>query len=86
MNKEIIPNVEKGALPKGRLCAWKDCQSSYQGKLPPGWRWLAIYKEGVLDGEIDGVLCPAHVAEVGNYLRNGAKLSHNSAEERGLTV
>lgn len=71
----VTPEMAKEMLSGEMGCAWKGCEASYKGtQMPPGWRCIGIYTKDILDGQIDGVLCPAHVAELGKYLMMGFRL------------
>ena len=77
----ITPELAKEMLAKGFACAWTGCKSNYKSEMPKGWRCIAIFKEDILDGEIDGVLCPLHITEFSKYLKSGYALSLITTEE-----
>jgi len=80
----ITPEMAKAMLSRGAGCAWKGCDAICKnlenGRLPPGWRWIAVFTDKPLDGEVDGLLCPAHVAKLGESLAVGYRLSVAAAE------
>lgn len=87
---KVTPEMAKEMLSRGITCAWKDCESHYIGKLPPGWRMMAVFKDdtdykSVFNGEIDGSICPTHVRELGKSLKVGYKLEVAAAEANRAT-
>jgi len=79
--ENVTPEMAEAYLELPRGCSWKGCKASYQSKMPKGWRCIGIYTEDILDGEIDGVLCPKHVLELTNNLVMGFRLSVAITEE-----
>jgi hypothetical protein len=77
---EITPEMAAEMLQLPIRCALKDCGANYRGEMPSGWRCIGVHKEDVLDWEIDGVLCPKHLEELGDKLTMGFKLSLVAAE------
>lgn len=60
------------------LCAWRDCEASFQGIMPIGWRSLITFYGfcPVLDFsapavslERDAMLCPIHVEALEGSLK-----------------
>jgi hypothetical protein len=49
-------------------CAWKTCDKSFQGRMPPGWERLkpdaARTVADVIVNRSNGALCPKHAAEL----------------------
>jgi hypothetical protein len=59
----------------GYACAWRECDRTYKGKIPEGWRNLVVIKKDLLnwDGfgaDRDAVLCPNHVKELDGLLKS----------------
>ena len=76
-----------GKTPSRRArCAWRGCEAVLghveDHELPPGWRWMAVYKQDPNDGEVHGALCPKHVVELGQTLAFAYNLSKAAAEAR----
>lgn len=61
---------------KGALCAWNGCGETFEGdELPLGWRCLVVASgslfefKNLMNADRDGVLCPAHVKQLGILLK-----------------
>jgi hypothetical protein len=64
---------------RGAMCGWAGCASAAPfgggGLLPEGWRALVVSKysllnpAGVLQAEVDMMLCPDHVAMLKRLLK-----------------
>jgi hypothetical protein len=66
---------------KGHMCAWQDCEATFEGEMPRGWVWLITYwaakpQVGFFltvpqkDMPRDGVLCPLHNANLERLLKD----------------
>ncbi len=65
------------------MCAWADCEATFEGYMPKGWRWLMVYwwarppanqklwKIAMSsDCDRDAVLCPDHALQLESQLKN----------------
>jgi hypothetical protein len=61
----------------GIMCGWAGCETTGEGidRAPEGWRTLVVSKysllkpSGVLNAEVDMMLCPKHVAMLKAFLK-----------------
>ncbi len=73
-----IENVPVSAIIE-MICAWKGCNRTvFVGDiLPAGWKCIVVapgsllIKQNLLSADVDGVLCPAHFAELRSLLKIG---------------
>lgn len=67
----------------GGMCAWEDCDETYDGNMPNGWRRLLVFwSQGIIldvreipqdTWDRDGVLCPEHARELESQLKDLAR-------------
>lgn len=70
--------VPEDGVDDGTSCVWKGCHASYESEQQhPGWRVVTVFKsdDESFDDDIEGSLCPHHVAELGKFLVAGYRLS-----------
>jgi hypothetical protein len=64
----------------GCMCGWGDCDATFNGDMPDGWRWLLAYwapeppqltllELSQEDIARDAVLCPQHAAAFERLLK-----------------
>lgn len=60
-------------------CAWKGCNRTVfvSDTLPAEWKFIVVApgslfkKQNLMNADVDGVLCPAHFAELRSLLKIG---------------